>query len=156
MIIAIDTNIIFDILLRDPNHMEISKALLDEAVNLGRLVICEAVFAELATQFPSKHSLQNFLADTRIQLLGSEANSLWLASQAWGLYTTKRDKYFQCLQCGTRSTLHCHCGTLISARQHIISDFLIGGHAQTQANTLLSRDRGFYKKYFPALNLNLA
>ena len=111
---------------------------------------------ELATQFSSYTSLQNFLRDTRIRLLPSEEESLWLASRAWSRYTTQRDKQFQCMQCGEKTSLHCNCGIQITARQHIISDFLIGGHAQTQANTLLTRDRGFYKTYFPDLRLNLS
>lgn len=42
---------------------------------------------------------------------------------------------------------------LQEARTRILADFLIGAHAQKQATGLLSRDRGFYRKHFPALNL---
>ncbi|HSV31823.1 MAG TPA: type II toxin-antitoxin system VapC family toxin [Atribacteraceae bacterium] len=155
MIIAIDTNIILDILLPDPVYVETSKNLLDKAVNLGGFVICEAVYAEVATQFPSYGALRDFLLKTRIRLLPSEENSLWLASQAWGSYTKQRDRQLECPQCGVKTKINCACGVNLSVRQHILSDFLIGGHAQIQTNTLLTRDRGFYKTYFPGLNLNL-
>jgi len=38
-------------------------------------------------------------------------------------------------------------------RRRIPLDFLIGAHAMTQANRLISRDRGFYRKLFPSLNV---
>jgi len=33
-------------------------------------------------------------------------------------------------------------------RDRIAADFLIGGHAAAQAERLLTRDLGFYRKYF--------
>jgi predicted nucleic acid-binding protein len=38
-------------------------------------------------------------------------------------------------------------------RTRIISDFLIGSHAHQHADRLLTRDRGFYLKYFSKLAL---
>ena len=38
-------------------------------------------------------------------------------------------------------------------RNRILSDFLIGAHAQLHTSTLLSRDRGFYREMFPSLSL---
>ncbi len=57
-----------------------------------------------------------------------------------------------CPACGTQVEITCRaCGRELTVRQHILTDFLIGAHAQTQADQLLSHDRDFIRRYFPSL-----
>ena len=154
MTVAVDTNILFDILLPDPQYMKQSLALLKLHGKKHRLIISETVYAELASQFNDEKSLNDFISDTDIYLVNSTSEALWSAARAWKNYTQNRSSEFLCSKCGKLQGLKCSdCGASIISRQHIISDFLIGGHALAHAGTLLTRDRGYYNRYFPELKL---
>lgn len=154
MITAVDTNVLLDILLPGAPNLSASKKLLDEALQQGALVVNEVVYAELASQFPDGESLERFLRGTGIKVDGSGPGALWAAAGAWKRYRERRGDAIQCAKCGHRHLLHCqNCGQVLRVRQHIMADFLIGGHAVAQADILLSRDRGFYRNYFPELEI---
>jgi predicted nucleic acid-binding protein len=128
MISAIDTSILLDIARPNPDFVDNAVDLVEQAGQDGPLVVCPVVHAELSAQFPSMETLDQYLARLEIRLDPFQSLSTWKAGQAWLSYRRAG---------GTRD--------------RIISDFLIGAHGTTQAGRLLTRDRGFYRKYFDTL-----
>lgn len=121
---------------------------------MGPLVICEAVYAELAAGAPDQSSLDEFLASTGILLVVSTIDVWYRAGRAWRAYRSRRPVDPQCPACGETNRVACaRCGRPLSFRQHILADFLIGAHALVHADRLLTRDLDYYRTYFPDLAL---
>jgi predicted nucleic acid-binding protein len=130
MISAVDTNVLLDVFLPDERHAGESARLLRQAYDEGALIICDAVFAELVPQFRDRSRLDQTLANLNVSLspLGGDVD--FLAGERWDRYRQAGGK-----------------------RDRIITDFLIGAHAVIRAERFLTRDRGFYKCYFPELRI---
>ncbi len=154
MAVAVDTNILLDILLPDPDYKDVSLSLIIKYNKTSKLIISEIVYGELASQFAEMNILESFLSDAGIFLEYTKPQGLWIAAQAWKKYSIDRDEFLQCQSCGHNQLVRCQeCNSIISSRQHIIPDFIIGGHAQEQAERLITRDRGFYRSYFNGLEV---
>jgi len=130
MITFVDTNVLLDVFLPDPEWGEKSVLSLERAFQEGSIVINEIIYAELVPQFGTKDLLDTQLARLGIRTLPLDQEAAFLAGSAWKEY---RDA-------GGR-------------RNRILADFLIGAHALMRAERLLTRDRGFYKKYFGLLEV---
>ena len=109
--------------------------------NKESLVIPTVVFAELMPQFRGDTKLlKSFLKEHKIKIEDLDLNSVVIAGERWMKYLKRKSKA-KCPKCGER----------LSTKDHFLSDFYIGGFALAGCDSILTRDRGIYKKYFPEL-----
>jgi predicted nucleic acid-binding protein len=120
-----------DVLGADPRFGERSRKALRAAYDRGALVACDVVWAEVRAHFPSDEACEaSFgLLGIRFEPLSREA--ALMAGRLW------------------RDSRRASGGT----RGRVVADFLIGAHALVQAETLLTRDRGFYHRHFRGLRV---
>ncbi|MBM3933016.1 MAG: type II toxin-antitoxin system VapC family toxin [SAR202 cluster bacterium] len=154
MITAIDTNIVLDVLISGAPHGDSSEQLLEDAARSGATIISEPVYSELAANFSQVNDLEEFLSEASIRVHRSGAEALFLAGKAWQSYRQRRPSRMICASCGAMAAVSCvSCNSPLAQRQHVLADFQIGAHAIVHADRLLTRDRGYYRTYFPELIL---
>ncbi len=110
----------------------LSKILVDKYKERGKLLICEIVYSELASQFPSSKDLERFLDDTGIQIQPSSRISLSIAGERWKEYTQKRTNVLQCSGCGKKLSISCPgCGNTEVEKQ--LSSFAMASNGGAPA-----------------------
>jgi len=123
MVTAVDTSVLLDVLLNDPQHAPGSLAALHRAAAEGSLAICEAALAELVPLL-DPGDVSQFLADWKLTFLPSTQSVALLAGGMFRAYLDRGGK-----------------------RGRVVPDFLIAAHAQVLAGRLLARDCGDYRDY---------
>lgn len=129
MTTALDSSVLWAIIREEPGHEHWLQVLM-QAASEGPLLIGPIAFAELAPSTADEAELLALLARLAIGYDPIAPAAAHLAGLTFKRYRKAG-----------------------GPRQHLVPDFLIAAHAQTQAHRLAAIDRGYLRKWFPKLQL---
>lgn len=128
--ILVDTNVLLDLVTDDPHWADWSIAQLEAASLRGPLLINDVVYAELAVRYGRIEELEAFVGEAGLEIVPIPRAALFLAGKVFTQYRKSG-----------------------GSRTGVLPDFFIGAQAAVSQLTLLTRDIGRYRTYFPALTL---
>jgi len=139
MRVCIDTTVLIDIL---KDEFRDYQELLYSALSSNEMLVAPTVvYAELMLQFDGDtKNVDIFLKDHKVNLEPLDLKSVALSGKRWMKYLKRKSK-IKCPECKHQ----------LNIKEHVLSDFYIGGFALAHCDAILTRDRGIYKKYFPDL-----
>ena len=128
--VLVDSNIILDVFLDDPNWAEWSESKLEKFSSITKLFINAVVYSEVSIGFKKIEELESALNRAGFQLLEIPKEALFLAGKAFLKYQKNR---------GTKKSP--------------LPDFYIGAQAAIFEMDLITRDVARYRTYFPTVKL---
>ena len=126
--ILVDTNVIIDVIGRDPVWADWSRVQLNTAAITDETAINEVVYAELSAGYRHYEEVDGFIAEAGFTLIRTPRPALFLAGKALQRYRRAG-----------------------GSRTGVILDFFIGAHAIVSDAKLLTRDPTRYRTYFPGI-----
>jgi predicted nucleic acid-binding protein len=126
----VDTNVLLDILARDPVWFDWSIEALVRFGAAGPLLINEVVYAEMSARLEAQSQVEEAIENLGVRLDRIPVVGLFFAGQAFRRYR--------------------RAGGL---RTGVLPDFFIGAHAYVSGLPLLTRDTRRYRTYFPEVQL---
>ena len=124
----VDTNVLLDIITRDPAWLSWSETALREVAERSTLVINPIIFAEVSMKFDRIEDADAALVDFVRETLPYEAG--FLAGKAFLAYKRRGGE-----------------------KRSPMPDFYVGAHAVVGRMELLTRDAARYRTYFPKLRI---
>ena len=128
--ILIDSCVLLDLFTDDPNWAEWSETILERYSQTNTLYINSVVYTELPIGFKRIEELESAIAELGLKVLEIPREALFLTGKVFLQYRKNR---------GTKNSP--------------LPDFFIGAHATIAKFTLVTRDTGKYKTYFPQVQL---
>lgn len=130
--IAVDTNVIIDVLQDDPRWASWSGEQLAAAHDHGDVIACPVVVAELSRDFADLARLRAKLSALQLTSHPLDDRAAFLAGHRCAKALDRRG---------------------VSTPRQPLADFFIGAHASVLGCPLLTRDTRLYRRYFPELTL---
>jgi predicted nucleic acid-binding protein len=128
--ILVDSNIIIDVLTKNPSWQAWSEAALSDAADRDDVAINPIIFAEIASGFATIRELDRHLGADAFRRLPLPYEAGFVAGRAFVEYRRRG---------GVRTSPP--------------PDFYIGAHAAVSGLSLLTRDARRYVSYFPKVRL---
>jgi predicted nucleic acid-binding protein len=129
MITAVDTSVLIAITKAEPGAHEWTN-LLARAHADGDLVACDVVAAEFYALLMDRAKFERTFVGLGITFSPTSLESAQLAGRIFRRYRRSG-----------------------GPREHLVPDFLVGAHAQRQADRIAASDRGYLRRYFPRLKV---
>ena len=126
----VDSNIWIDLIQNDPEWVQWSLHQIQIARATNSVCINPVIYAELAPNYDTAAGLDRFLQAANASFEPICEDAAYLAGRAFFKYRA-----------------------VLGKKLGVLPDFFIGAQAQVKGWTILTRDKGRYKTYFPSVKL---